>query len=268
MSSEKLTSNLMDFEGTGSVPLTSNTGDQGSGGLAFTSDPFAASDQAEVGLISEGGEEPTERSAPEPEPQRKSTFNPVGVLKNYFDVDTNIIFQRTFQATVKGYSGGFTNYIHGKQDLYGPFWITATLVVVSSISGSFAQYLSGKRKNDVDKVTASLFTFYGYVTLLPLLIWGLLKYYKNPLPLVSLVSLYGYSMAVFIPAAIFCTIPIPAFRWIVILLAAAVSGVSITMNLKESLAVALQQKSFAVLAGLAGAHIAVAVGLKLYFFMY
>ena len=67
------------------------------------------------------------------------------------------IVNRTVNATAKGYAGNFADFVEDKPDLYGPFWIATTLIVVSSASGSFAQYLSGVSKDDIDKVTASCF---------------------------------------------------------------------------------------------------------------
>ena len=79
-------------------------------------------------------------------------------------------------------------------------------------------------------------------------------------------------MTVFIPAAILCTVPKIALflgtRWTVIFVAAAISGLSIVMNLKKNFAEAVQQKSFIFLGALAAVHAALAIALKMYFFNY
>ena len=259
-------------QGPGPIPLP----DLSTGGGA---DPFASSSNAEVNLLT-GGEEASgsgngdgKQSEEDGKGEKvKVTWNPLLFLKNklepYFDVDTNDIFQRTLQATVKGYAGSFTESISNKPDLYGPFWIATTLIVVSSASGSFAQYLSGVRKDDIDKVTASAAFFYGYVTILPLAIWGLLIYHKKPMRLLNLIGIYGYAMSVFIPTAILCTVPNTIVRWCLILFAAAVSGLSIVMNVKENFLQALQGKGALYLAGISVIHLGLAIGLKLYFFLY
>ena len=189
-------------------------------------------------------------------------------LAPYFDVDTMDIVNRTVNATAKGYAGNFADFVEDKPDLYGPFWIATTLIVVSSASGSFAQYLSGVSKDDIDKVTASCFFFYGYVTALPLAIWGLLIYHKQPMRLLNLIGIYGYAMAVFIPTAILCTVPNAYVRWALILVAAAISGLSIVMNVRRNFMAALQAKGTLYLAAIAGLHLCLAVGLKFYFFLY
>ena len=189
-------------------------------------------------------------------------------LAPYFDVDTMDIVNRTVNATAKGYAGNFADFVEDKPDLYGPFWIATTLIVVSSASGSFAQYLSGVSKDDIDKVTASCFFFYGYVTALPLAIWGLLISHKQPMRLLNLIGIYGYAMAVFIPTAILCTVPNAYVRWALILVAAAISGLSIVMNVRRNFMAALQAKGTLYLAAIAGLHLCLAVGLNFYFFLY
>ena len=237
-------------------------------------DPFGASNEAEVNLLGEGDGKPSDGSGggDGENDKVKVTWNPLAFLKNrlepYFDVDTNDIVQRTVQATVKGYSGSFTDFVSDKPDLYGPFWICTTLIVVSSAAGSFDQYLGGVSKDDMDKVTASCAFFYGYVTVLPLAIWGLLIYHKNPMRLLHIIGIYGYAMSVFIPTAILCTVPNTIVRWCLILLAAAVSGLSIIMNVKKHFMEALQHKGALYLAGIAAIHLGLAIGLKLYFFLY
>ena len=257
------------------------------GEIQFTNDPFSASTsvpapQTELRSAAEGFGAEDDAAQPlaggsgggpsdDPEAGKtevRATFNPLLALKQYFDFDTDEILARVTSATVKGYAGNFVEFLKGRPDLYGPFWIATTLIVVSTASGSFAQYLSGTGKSDVDKITASLFFFYGYVTLLPLAIWGALIYYRAPVPLTTLVCLYGYAMAVFVPTAVLCTIPITALRWALVLLAAAVSGTSLVMNLKQPFTQALQTKGTVCLAGVAGVHLALAFGLKLYFFYY
>ncbi|UPR02742.1 protein YIPF [Chloropicon primus] len=241
-------------------------------------DPFASSNDVEVNLLMDSapgggsGDDGNKAENKGSDDKAKVTWNPLVFLKNrlepYFDVDTDDIVQRTLQAIVKGYKGKFTEFTADKPDLYGPFWIATTLIVVSSASGSFAQYLSGVSKNDMDKVTASAFFFYGYVTLLPLAIWGLLIYHKKPMRLLNIVDVYGYAMSVFIPTAILCTVPNTIMRWSLILLAAAVSGLSIVMNVKQNFMEALQGKGALYLSGIAAIHLGLAIGLKFYFFLY
>jgi hypothetical protein len=63
---------------------------------------------------------------------------------------------------------------------YGPFWIAATLVFIAAATGNLASYLSyvnllrttpdATWTYDIAKVTLSAVLFYGYITILPLLV--------------------------------------------------------------------------------------------------
>ena len=65
---------------------------------------------------------------------------------------------------------------------YGPFWIAATLVFIAAATGNLSSYLAYLRvasatpdtpvwTYDIKKVTLSAVLFYGYISVLPLLVW-------------------------------------------------------------------------------------------------
>lgn len=93
---------------------------------------------------------------------------------------------------------------------YGPFWICATLVFVSAATGNAAQYLSYQQtaagasnapvfSYDVAKVSVSACVFFSYVALYPLMLWFFLRSWSVPTDLLLMVTLYGYSLFIFIP---------------------------------------------------------------------
>lgn len=90
---------------------------------------------------------------------------------------------------------------------YGPFWICTTLIFVAAAIGTFVTYVAHKLQNkewayDINLVTWSAGLFYGYVTVIPLCLYIVLKYFSAPSGLVQLFCLYGYSLFVFIPALV------------------------------------------------------------------
>lgn len=92
---------------------------------------------------------------------------------------------------------------------YGPFWICTTLIFVAASIGTFVTYIAHKLKDkewdyDINLVTWSAGLFYGYVTIVPLCLYVILKYFSAPAGLVQLFCLYGYSLFVFIPALVSC----------------------------------------------------------------
>lgn len=73
--------------------------------------------------------------------------------------------------------------------------------------GTFVTYVAHKLKDqkwdyDINLVTWSAGLFYGYVTIIPLCLYVILKYFSVPAGLVQLFCLYGYSLFVFIPALV------------------------------------------------------------------
>ena len=90
---------------------------------------------------------------------------------------------------------------------YGPFWICSTLIFVAAAIGTFVTYIAHKLQKkewnyDINLVTWSAGLFYGYVTIVPLCLYIILKYFSAPSGLVQLFCLYGYSLFVFIPALV------------------------------------------------------------------
>lgn len=84
------------------------------------------------------------------------------------------------------------------------------MVFVTAALGNFAAYLSSHKSEggkdswhyDVNKVSWAAFIFYGYVGVIPLGLYFLLKYLGVVSGLVQLWCLYGYSLFVFIPASV------------------------------------------------------------------
>ncbi|MBA0687377.1 hypothetical protein Goari_014922, partial [Gossypium aridum] len=90
---------------------------------------------------------------------------------------------------------------------YGPFWICTTLIFVAASIGTFVTYVAHKLRDkewnyDINLVTWSAGVFYGYVTVVPLVLYVILKYFSAPSGLVQLFCLYGYSLFIFIPALV------------------------------------------------------------------
>eukprot|EP00042_Codosiga_hollandica_P025805 m.117971 g.117971 ORF g.117971 m.117971 type:complete len:116 (+) comp51987_c0_seq11:447-794(+) len=98
-----------------------------------------------------------------------------------------------------------------------------------AMTGNLASWSSSQSDAwyyDFGKVSLGASTIYTYTIVVPLLLWGYLKW-KGPvaLSLFDLFSLYGYSLTAFVPAAILCALPVGNIgRWIFVLIAFALSG--------------------------------------------
>jgi hypothetical protein len=101
----------------------------------------------------------------------------------------------------------FFDEIRGNPDIYGPFWISTTLVFLIFASGSILQAINAyidkkKYQYNVTKLGTAASIIYAYSFGLPLIWWALFRWWKIPFPYLNLVDLYGYSMTIMLPVAV------------------------------------------------------------------
>ncbi|ESW19050.1 hypothetical protein PHAVU_006G092500 [Phaseolus vulgaris] len=205
------------------------------------------------------------------EPQQGGWFRTftVAAYKPYFDVDTSDVLERIIDSLFP-FRGSFNEKTATNPDLYGPFWICTTLIFVAASIGTFVTYVAHKLKSkewnyDINLVTWSAGLFYGYVTIVPLCLYVILKYFSAPAGLVQLFCLYGYSLFVFIPALCMSIVPLDIFRWVVAGVAGFMSATFVALNLRAHIKSA-GERWFLIVAGIFLLQLALAVVLKIYLF--
>ncbi|XP_014519119.1 protein YIPF1 homolog [Vigna radiata var. radiata] len=205
------------------------------------------------------------------EPQQGGWFRTftVAAYKPYFDVDTSDVLERIVDSLFP-FRGSFNEKTATNPDLYGPFWICTTLIFVAASIGTFVTYVAHKLKSkewdyDINLVTWSAGLFYGYVTIVPLCLYVILKYFSAPAGLVQLFCLYGYSLFVFIPALCMSIVPLDIFRWVVAGVAGFMSATFVALNLRAHIKSA-GERWFLIVAGIFLLQLALAVVLKVYLF--
>lgn len=164
---------------------------------------------------------------------------------------------------------------------YGPFWVASTLVFVSAVTGNCASYLAWRRAHggdaassasvwygDINKVGGSMGLVYGYVGVIGLLVYCVLRYLKAGVPLAHVWCTYGYALAVFIPMAVVCVVPVDVVRWVVVGVATFTSGLFILGTLRAAVIEAAGAKAVPLFLGMAALHAGLGLALKLYFFRY
>lgn len=190
----------------------------------------------------------------------------------YFDVDTNDVYVRLLNSLFYcRRENNFLALIADKPDAYGPFWIATTLVfsvaVTSHISSWISSWMSSKNwEYDFQSIVSSASLIYGFAGIVPTLIYFGLNNVNAKISFVSLLCLYGYSLAVFIPATLICLVPSNAVSWLVLLGAAAASGVFLLRNLARLIANHVPQYLAAILGGIASIQLTFMLLLKIYFF--
>ncbi|KAJ3107422.1 hypothetical protein HDU96_007911, partial [Phlyctochytrium bullatum] len=164
--------------------------------------------------------------APGPRPTGITAFWTMDFYAQFFNVDFDDVKGRIIEAVVP--RGGFQEKIAGNPDLYGPFWISMTVVfalfMTSTVAGSISAYLAGADFTfNMTLLTMASTSVFAYVLVMPTVIWGLGKYFAVPVPFFDTLNAYGYGLSIWIPVSIFCVLPSELLRWIIILAAFGVS---------------------------------------------
>lgn len=213
-------------------------------------------------------------------PASKS-FWTIEYYQKYFDVDTKDVVERIIASITPKWDNSLKHHLRTKPDLYGPFWISITLIFTIAISGNIANYLqhaspSYHWKYDFHLVSYAATTICLYITLIPFTLWGLLRYstqagdvedldQDNVTPgALELICIYGYSLFIYIPAAVLWSIQINLLQWLLVIIAAFVSGSVLLLTLMPALR--LSKHKFFLAIGIMVCHALLAAGFMLYFF--
>ncbi|PIN22041.1 hypothetical protein CDL12_05260 [Handroanthus impetiginosus] len=191
----------------------------------------------------------------------------IAAYRPYFDVDTSDVLER-IKDSLFPFRGSFSEKTASNPDLYGPFWICTTLIFVAASVGTFVTFLAHKWQEkewnyDINLMTWSAGLFYGYVTIVPLALYIILKYFSAPSGLVQLLCLYGYSLFIFIPALCLSIVPQDIFRWLIAGVAGFMSATFVAVNLQNHINSA-GESSFIIVAGIFLLQLALSLVLKIY----
>ncbi|XP_055400978.1 protein YIPF2 isoform X3 [Bubalus kerabau] len=170
------------------------------------------------------------------------------------------------------------HHLRNRPDLYGPFWICATLAFVLAITGNLTLVLAQRRDPSIHyspqfhKVTVASITIYCYAWLVPLALWGFLRWRKGVRERMGLytfletVCIYGYSLFVFIPTVVLWLIPVPWLQWLFGALALALSATGLVFTLWPVVREDTRWAAGVLLSVVVLLHALLAMGCKFYFF--
>jgi hypothetical protein len=187
--------------------------------------------------------------------------------QSYFNITTNQVLSRimkTFTFPLK--DNHFLEYVkeNGGADIWAPFWIVTTLIVLLVISSNigglfnFQRAINELRNNassgngtsdnpgkfpmpnktiaewtaDFSIISMGASVLYSYLLLAPMILYFSMKWKNiNGLSLVESWSIYGYSFAIVVPSVIFCILNYGWLRWLLLLLSFAYSAAFLISNL-------------------------------------
>ncbi|XP_007564294.1 protein YIPF1 [Poecilia formosa] len=199
--------------------------------------------------------------------------------QKFFDIKTHHVRERILGSLVPWPGKNFIQvHLRKNPDLYGPFWICTTLVFAIAISGNLSTFLryfgnsNYKYTAEFGKVSIAATAIFSYAWLVPLGLWGLLLWRSNKiLNLVSysfmeIVCVYGYSLAVYIPAVVLWIPHVEWLRWLSIVVALCLSSSVLVMTFWPALRDDHPKVIIATVAGIVLLNGLLAVGCKMYFF--
>jgi len=197
---------------------------------------------------------------PDQKPQEAASIFSLAYYQCYFDVSTNDVKDRLLAALLP-VGGPFYNDDYGPRvvtsqedmangrtvpelvtssgnntpDLYGPFWISTTVVFTLAAVGNLSKYLRNFNYGtaqglDVEKITLAATMFYVSLIVFPVILYFVLRTYSAPRSLVTLISLYGYSFAAYLPAAALSILPGNVASWVSVSIAFTISTLFIVRN--------------------------------------
>ncbi|CAH1159533.1 unnamed protein product [Phaedon cochleariae] len=230
---------------------------------------------------SPGSQRPTSSpNVEDTDPVSSKSFWTLEYYQKFFDVDTSDVVDRIIASITPKWDNTLKHHLRTKPDLYGPFWISVTLIFTIAISGNIANYLQNANaryhwKYDFHLVSYAATTIFLYVSFIPFILWGLLKWTtqindvegleEEIVPgVLELICVYGYSLFIYIPVSILWSIQINILQWVLVLFGTFISGSVLLLTLLPALR--LSRHKFLLSLGIVTCHLLLAAGFMLYFF--
>ncbi|XP_076346193.1 protein YIPF1 isoform X2 [Tachypleus tridentatus] len=222
------------------------------------------------------GEEQGDEELLSGEEKQQFSFWEFSYYQKLFNVDTIQVLRRILWSMIPipGQATYLHHHIRPAPDLYGPFWITSTLVFITAIGGNMANYLQtvGEWNQiwhyDFHKVSFAATAIYSYAFLLPLMLWGLLQCRESisNYTFLEILCVYGYSLSVYIPISILWVIQVAWLQWLLVIVGTVLSGSVLLLTFWPAVKTDTVKVATLVLLLILFFHTLLAVGFLIYFF--
>jgi hypothetical protein len=189
----------------------------------------------------------------------------------YFDVDTNEVLRRCTAALYP--RSNFLDVLDGNPDLYGPFWIATTVVVILFLTGTVSQYLSREHDKhfeyDFSLLSGAAGLIYGYTGVIPIALWAALRWFgSSSADLIECWALYGYANLVWIAVALVSWSPLTALNWALVGVGFGWTVFFLLRNLYPVLSATDAKTSKILLVLVVVLHAGLTIAIKILFFAY
>ncbi|RMZ84025.1 hypothetical protein DV737_g1369, partial [Chaetothyriales sp. CBS 132003] len=191
----------------------------------------------------------------------------------FFDVDTSTVLHRCRTALIPFLPNTppFLDTLDGNPDLYGPFWIATTVVVILFLTGTISHKLATEKKQhfeyDFKLLSGAAGLIYGYTLFVPLGLWAALRWFgAQSLELVECWALYGYGNLFWIAVALVSWSPLDGLNYALVAAGYAISVFFLVKNLYPAISVTDKKTSQVLLLIVVLLHAGLAIAIKILFF--
>ncbi|GAB7359012.1 hypothetical protein MBLNU230_g5085t1 [Neophaeotheca triangularis] len=199
--------------------------------------------------------------------------------QQFFDLTTTQLLTRLYNTFRP--DRNFLDTLDGNPDLYGPVWISTTVVVILFLTGTISQYLAEKGEQhfvyDWRLLSGAAGLVYGFNLVVPAALWGVLKWFagrgsglgedgREVLGLVESWCLYGYASLVWVVVALVSWSPLSALNYAFVGVGFAYSAFFLVRNLYPVVSATDKKTSKILLLVVLGLHAGFAIAIKILFF--
>ncbi|RYP51999.1 hypothetical protein DL768_002795 [Monosporascus sp. mg162] len=202
-------------------------------------------------------------------PSSKRYLWTMSFYAQFFDVDTSSVLARCWAALYP--RANFLDVLDGNPDLYGPFWIATTVVLILFIGGTISQYLASEGHSpfayDFKLLSGAAGLVYGYTLVIPVVLFGALRYFgSESANLLECWALYGYANLVWVPVALISWSGIGVLNWVFVGVGFGLSVSFLLRNLYPVLSATDRQTSKVLLILVVALHFGLSLAIKILFF--
>lgn len=130
-------------------------------------------------------------------------------------------------------------------DLYGPTWITMTLVFLLAVTSNMSLYFhhtgsvvdeggiaaEEEWDYDINQLLHATWILYSFSFVLPMVLYLIFRLMGiMSFSLVDLICLYGYSLVAYIPTTFICIAPVSWLQWLSLCISTVISGMLVLRN--------------------------------------
>lgn len=170
--------------------------------------------------------------------QRMTSCFSLETYQVYYDVNTEDIKDRLKNSIFEFNRPGVfrEKFLHNSTklpDLYGPYWITLTLIFTLSISSNLFKYFNGSYDDfdyKIHHLVSGTLVVFGVSMVMPLILFLAFTCLSVNMSFTELFAIYGYSLVSYIPASLLCMVPIHIFIWAVLVTATFISVMFVLRN--------------------------------------